>query len=132
MNKTRWIVGAAVLFLVACGDDDDCHQEQLQVQEVCNTTTVAPGQPLVIDVATEMTDACGPTACMVERQGGDIVVQVEVNRCTDRDPNVACDLAGARCELPALDEGGYALRVNGSPFGMIHVDAASTGTECQF
>ena len=133
MNRLLVILGAA-LFLAAC-DNEDCGEKLVAVgvEEVCNTTIFATGQTLAIDVRTESIDDCAAPVCSVERKGGDLFVTVERDLCeAAAGRNEACAIREIEtCLLPAMDDGSYALRVNGVPSGYVTVSSTAADTSCR-
>lgn len=133
------LVMTAALAVTACGDDGDetsCPDVRpLGVDRTCNEgMTFAPGQPLTIRVEPGDYEECADLDCKVEHEGGDIFFTLTQELCSareeQRDGPVRCAVGLLACEIPALDEGQYTLRVNGAPFGFVTVEAGANDTQC--
>jgi len=138
MKRLLFVVTAALAIGACGGDDDDASCPYVQPLGVAGTcserSTFAPGQPLTIRLQPGDHEECADLACEVEREGGDLFFTVTQELCAAREEQhegpVACATGFVACEVPALDEGQYTLRINGTPFGFVTVSADATDTEC--
>ncbi len=114
-TRLRWVIAMSVAgsaaVLAGCGQP--CEAIQPRVEKVCHANDAGrlePGQPFFLDVETT---AYGATSagCAVVIDGGLIAFSLSATVCQMNNGNnpVVPPPAIARCAVPALDAGTYAI-----------------------
>lgn len=120
---------AALLLVAACSNVVTCVTQTADIGEIClPAPAFAPGISSVI----ELRELCGrgcsqPPACTALFRGGELVLDVTQDVCTDTQSSSCidegCQQRLMQCALPPLNAGVYTLRAPGAPPQLIHVQS---------
>lgn len=127
--------------VVACGGkgeaqsvDCEAGREQIDVSEVCTSGPLAVATHLLVEVRTDVVEGCSWVVCAAVIDLGAIRLTIDQEKCMGKTGD-GCEDSPARqtlaCDVPPLEEGTYALWINGMKSHDIEVSKASALTVCE-